>query len=149
MSTAKSGGASRRRVRASAIGSVLANSAPRIDRRFLPSETAIVRGILDYLRLDGRLAAWRQNTGGARFKGAEGKERVVRFSERGAADVQGVLRPSGRFVALEVKRPGGVAEPHQRAWGQVIEAAGGVYRVVHSIDEARAVLDELAPRGGR
>lgn len=154
MSTAKRGGQSRRRVRAAGVAALIGNEGPRElvqvgmrrDRRFGPSETMIVRGILEYLRIDGRMVAWRQNTGVARHQNKDGSQRFVRFSENGAADIQGVLRPSGRFVALEVKRPGLDAEPHQRAWGQVIESAGGVYRVVHHIDEARAVLDELAPR---
>jgi hypothetical protein len=115
-----------------------------------PLESAIVRAILDYLRLDGRVLAWRQNTGAAKLVGKGGRVRPVRFSQPGAADIQGVITRGpnrGRFIALEVKRPGGVADPHQLAWGAAIEKAGGIYEVVRSVEQVRDVLNaEAGPR---
>ena len=114
-------------------------------RNRIPTEAQVLRGILDYLAHDPRVLVWRNNTGAARLPGRGGKEQIVRFGVRGAADILGVMRGSGRLIALEVKRPGKSLEPHQRAWGAAITAAGGHYACVHSIDEARA---EVARAGG-
>ena len=110
-------------------------------RGFVPTEAQVLRGILAYLAHEPRVLAWRNNTGAARLPGRGGKEQIVRFGVRGAADILGVLRPSGRLIALEVKRPGKDLESHQRAWGDAITAAGGHYACVHSIDEARAEVE--------
>lgn len=56
----------------------------------------------------------------------------------GSPDLVGVL--NGRFFALEVKRPGNHAEPHQEAFLAMIRLNGGFACVVHSIEEARAAV---------
>jgi len=48
---------------------------------------------------------------------------------------------NGRFVAFEVKRPGGKPTPLQEATIRKIERAGGVARVVHSAEEAIKALE--------
>jgi len=52
----------------------------------------------------------------------------------------GIVRWRGLFVALEVKRPGEAAEPHQEAWLQSVRTRGGFAAVVHSVEEARAAI---------
>ena len=111
----------------------------------IPTEAQVLRGILDYLAHEPRVLVWRNNTGAARLPGRGGREQIVRFGVRGAADILGLVRGTGRLIALEVKRPGKGLEPHQRAWGATITAAGGHYACVHSIEEARA---EVARAGG-
>src|SRR5438067_1269941 len=77
-----------------------------------PRETDIVRACLQLLQLR-KVPAWRNNTGAAAFA-AGGRRRFVRFGVAGAADVFGVLPPSGRLLAVEVKVPGGRVRPAQR-----------------------------------
>ena len=96
-------------------------------------EREIQRVILDWLKLQG-IFAWRQNTGAV----TEGK-RFIRFSIPGCADILGVL-PGGRFLALEVKRPGHPPTPEQYAFLRSIERAGGLAAVVTSLEDAMAVL---------
>ena len=50
------------------------------------------------------------------------------------------LGAGGRFHAFEVKTPVGRLSPAQEACGAAIEAAGGRWAVVRSVDEAEAVL---------
>jgi hypothetical protein len=97
------------------------------------SETEIQADVIAYLEHDYRVGVvWRMSVGG--------RGRHV-FGVAGQADVFAILHGSGRFVGLEVKTPRGVVEPHQREWGATVTAAGGVYAVVRSAEDARAVID--------
>lgn len=60
----------------------------------------------------------------------------------GAGDLIGLMKPSGRFLALEVKT--GTARPtkEQQNFLDMVNAFGGVGRVVRSVAEARAALAE-------
>lgn len=53
--------------------------------------------------------------------------------------------PIGRFVAFEVKKPGGDATPLQAFTIQRIKNAGGIAVVIHSVEEALDILDRIAP----
>ena len=99
-----------------------------------PSEAEVLRQVLAWLQLQ-RVPHWRANTGAARL----GK-RFVRFGPAGQADILGLLPPSGRLLAIEVKRPGGRVRAAQKAFLAAIAAAGGVALVVHSVDELAAGL---------
>jgi hypothetical protein len=71
----------------------------------------------------------------------------------GAADLIGILAPSGRrwglFFALEVKTARSRLSPQQKLWGELVTRMGGFYRVVRSVDEARAALDDARRLVGR
>jgi len=56
-------------------------------------------------------------------------------SQRGVPDIICCYR--GRFIALEVKRPGGRITPAQQATLDVICRAGGAVSVVRSLDEVK------------
>lgn len=60
----------------------------------------------------------------------------------GAGDLIGLIRPSGRFFALEVKTGKARATPEQQAFLAMVNAFGGLGRVVRSVAEARAALAE-------
>ncbi|MBM4442507.1 MAG: VRR-NUC domain-containing protein [Candidatus Rokubacteria bacterium] len=80
---------------------------------------------------------WRNNGGVASH--ADGSR--VRYGLAvGSADLIGILRPSGRFIALEVKRPGERETPKQRAWLAIVQNFGGFAAVVSSVDEARQAV---------
>ena len=105
------------------------------------SEAELLAAIRDALVTSGRVMVWRNNSG--MLRAVHG--RVVRFGlGLGSADLIGLVRGSGRFFALEVKTPRGTASPEQRAWIGAVEAAGGFARVVRSVDEAMAALDEAS-----
>lgn len=56
----------------------------------------------------------------------------------GLADI--CVLSGGVFVALEVKREGAYAKPHQRDVGALVEANGGFFAVVRSVEDAREAL---------
>ena len=88
----------------------------------------------------GPIRLWRNNVGALRDEHG----RLVRYGLcPGSADLIGLqCLPSGlgRFVALEVKRPGGRLSDAQAAWLAVVEQMGGLAGVVRSVEEAEALL---------
>ena len=102
-------------------------------------ESDIQRAVLEYLGLL-RWSVWRFNSGGARL-GPDG--RFVRFSTaRGCSDLIAIA-PGGRFVAIEVKRPGNSPTALQAAWLAEVRAAGGLALVATSAaDLARQLREE-------
>lgn len=89
------------------------------------------------------LRIWRQNTGQAwqpntpqaraalkrLVDSMPGQFRPVQYGTPGAADVQGVLAPAGRFVAIEVKAERGRLAEAQERWGAMVTKHGGLYVV--------------------
>lgn len=51
---------------------------------------------------------------------------------KGIPDVLGIL-PGGRFLGIEVKRPGNYPTPHQAAFLMRIREAGGIAFIAHSV----------------
>jgi hypothetical protein len=76
--------------------------------------------------------------GGRSFKiwGSDGG-----FQEIGIPDL--LVCYQGFFLGLEVKQPGEKASPIQRQVLKTIEAAGGVARVVCSVEEVDEILDQV------
>lgn len=78
--------------------------------------------------------------------------RLVKYGlAPGSADLIGILAPTGRLVALEVKteRRGSKQTPDQENWGRVVREMGGVYEVVRSKEEALNVLEQARRPAGR
>lgn len=103
------------------------------------SETDLQRAILERLALIPGLVVWRSNTGVSRSGG-----RFVRFGIKGQGDITGLL-PGGKRLELEVKLPGGKVSPEQVEFGARINAAGGLWAVVRSVDEAVIRVMEVMP----
>ena len=59
----------------------------------------------------------------------------------GEADIQGVVGPHGRLVALEVKTGDARRTPEQVAWARSRERLGCHVAVVRSVEEARAAIE--------
>lgn len=107
-----------------------------MDRR----EQDIQRAILEWLELQG-IMAWRQNSGAAVARNADGSKRFIRFcSQAGISDIVGILPHSGRIIALEVKRPGGRVTPEQRRFLEQVGEMGGLAGVVRSVEDADRLL---------
>lgn len=92
-------------------------------------------------RSDVRL--WRNNVGATRIG-----DRWMRFGLPGSSDLLGILRPSGRLLAIEVKGPRGRVTKQQAVFGQVIQSFGGVWVVARSVEEAIAAVDAAQQGGG-
>jgi|WetSurMetagenome_2_1015567.scaffolds.fasta_scaffold62105_2 hypothetical protein len=106
-----------------------------------PRETDIVKAIRVALSTVPGLLLWRNNTGMLRDRNGT----PVRYGLAvGSSDLIGIL--NGRFIALEVKRPGQNARSSQEYWMLQVRASGGFAAVVHSVDEARCAI--VRARGG-
>jgi hypothetical protein len=98
-------------------------------------EGEIQAAILGALAKHPRVAAWRQNTGAARIG-----NRFVRFGLKGAADICGVIAPTGRALFVEVKAQRGTQSPEQRAFERMVTARGALYVLARDVD---TVLDAI------
>lgn len=105
-------------------------------------ETALVKLILQALslRYKGRALFWRNNTGATRTETGG----FIRFGALGSPDILGVLAPSGRLIAIEVKTPTGKLSEHQEVWLTEAKELGALAGVVRSLEDAYALLDEAA-----
>lgn len=63
------------------------------------------------------------------------------FSKAGTPDVLACV--NGRFVAIEVKQPGGRVSPLQKAHLKLIRQAGGVAFVAYSLEETKEYLKKF------
>jgi hypothetical protein len=102
-----------------------------------PLEKDVQRVILQYLRL---LGAWavRVNSGGM-VSEYRGRKRFMRFNDAdGCPDVLVCL--AGRFVGVEVKRPGGRPTEKQLAALDAIRKAGGLAFVASSVADVERAL---------
>lgn len=108
--------------------------APRKNDR---PEAAALLEVLRALRAHPAVA-WveRQNSGVTREGG-----RFIRYGWVGCADVLGQLK-DGRFLAVEVKAPGGRLRPEQVTFLDRVRGAGGVAFVARNCAD---VARELAP----
>lgn len=105
-------------------------------------ESVIQKQCLDYLQIAG-FVVWRTNSGTMKRHGADGKVQYVRFTgAKGCSDAIGLLRPSGRFLALEFKRVGKKTSPEQQAFLDRITSQGGLALVVTGVEDLRRQLRE-------
>lgn len=97
-------------------------------------EQVLVNSCLDYINRIGHFA-WRQNQGAVQAE-YKGRKRFVRFSGvDGISDIIGVLRPSGRMLAVEVKVKPNKPSEKQKQFLALVEARGGLAILVYSIEE--------------
>lgn len=93
-------------------------------------EAPILHAVRSALVATGRVLLWRNNVGVDTTRG-------VRFGLGvGSPDLVGVLRPDGRMLACEVKTPEGRLRPEQRMWRDAFIAAGGLYILARSPEDA-------------
>jgi len=119
------------------------NRKPKSPRLPKPKERDILNGCLAVLRLRG-IFHFRQNVGGAEVQSGH----FIRFGVKGCSDILGCL-PDGRFLAIEVKRPGKKPTADQSDFLQSITNHGGLAIVVHSVDELIQELDNGRKNEGR
>lgn len=108
-------------------------------------ESDVLRSVLDYAaRLGGY--GYRQNSGVivATYKG---KERMIRYGERGASDTVLVIR--GVTIFCECKDELGKQSDDQKAWQEQIERAGGVYVVARPSNWQQVIDTTLNTEGAK
>jgi hypothetical protein len=99
------------------------------------SETEVQRAIMDYLKLRGIFAFRVNNIPPSMMR--DGKRVFRSFGGmRGVADIIGIM-PGGRLLAIEVKSETGRPSPDQVAFGEAINAAGGLWFVARGIEDVQ------------
>lgn len=118
------------------------------------SEQSIVNAtILALAKQYPEMRLWRQNTGVAVGWGIVQRAlqtedwsvlrraRPIKFSVPGAADVTGIT-PDGRRLEIELKTESGKQREEQKNFEQMIRAAGGIYILARSPEEAMSKFRE-------
>lgn len=73
-----------------------------------------------------------------------GKQHPVRFGIPGETDLQGIIAPWGRLLAIEVKTGSGRLSKDQARFRNMIEKFGGLYVEARSVEDAlQAVLGAI------
>lgn len=101
------------------------------------TEHELQKAILEFLAYQRGCYCWRNNTGafaGTYTRKRDGitKNRFIKFSEAGAADVFFVK--AGKFFAIECKGKKGAQSEDQAEWQKKIEQAGAVYMLFNDLD---------------
>ncbi len=95
-------------------------------------ESQIQREILLWLEKNTDYLSWRQSAGSLFLHG-----RKVNLGPIGVPDIVIIVPPNGRFLGLEVKSAHGAIRPEQKAFKAKLEASGGIYEIVRSLDQAQ------------
>lgn len=91
-------------------------------------EKDIQKAVLDYLRIKGYFV-WKQNNSGIMKPNGS----YIPSQMKGIADINGI-GPKGKYMAIEVKRPGGKLTFEQERFLMQVREKGGLAGVVHSVD---------------
>lgn len=96
-------------------------------------EKDIQRQCINWLLREAKTFAWRNNSTGV-FDREKGFFRTA--PKRGAPDIIVIdHRHNGRFIGIEVKRPGGKMSEEQENFRISVEVAKGEYWLIHSVAE--------------
>jgi len=97
-------------------------------------EKEIQKACLDYLRVR-KILCWKNRAVG--IVKPNGSYIPIPANERGVSDIIGIL-PTGRLLAIEVKRPGTKPTAEQEAFLVSVNLYGGLGFVARSIDDIQA-----------
>lgn len=106
------------------------------------TEGEVQNQIIDWLCLK-QIFNWRQNTMGVYCGNDDyGKAKFRKAPATGVSDILGVL-PSGRFLAIECKRPGGKPSVEQMEFIDNVNANGGLGFIADSLDKVMEMLEDV------
>lgn len=100
-------------------------------RKLIIKEKDLQRQVLDYLSLR-HIFNYRNNSG-AMVSEYKGKKRFMRFGATGSPDI--VMVMDGIYIGVEVKGTNGKQSDGQKVFQEELEKAGGMYLLVHSMEE--------------
>jgi hypothetical protein len=115
------------------------------DYRF---ESEIQADLLAHFGSGHPMRIWRQNVGKAypislKSRLMRGEScRPVDYGQKGQADILGIVSPSGRGLAIEVKMPGERLRPEQALWRDMWVKYGGIYIVATCIEDVYVGLEK-------
>jgi len=82
---------------------------------------------------------WNNESGVARYGPS-----VVRYGVgKGGSDLIGIIKGSGRFLAIEIKTGNARLTKEQKLFQQLVRAFGGVAETVRTVDDATGLIDNI------
>lgn len=102
-----------------------------------PLERDIQHAIIQYLELK-KFVVVKVNNGGVYVKA---RDTYMKSRQPGVSDILACEPRTGRFWAIEVKRPSGKLSTEQKAFLERVEASGGKAMVAYSLDDAIRVVE--------
>lgn len=103
-------------------------------------EQDLVKSCLDLLRLHA-IPAWRNNSGAFVLADRGGKKRFFRAGLVGSSDILGLIPPTGRLIAVEVKIRPNKPTADQEAFLAMVNGSGGLGVVVYDLRDLEKVLE--------
>ena len=100
-------------------------------------EQKIQNGIKEYLQWTGHFVWITSNVGIPKPDGSR-----IPTAMPGLADIIGVEKDTGRFIAIEVKNRRGYANANQKEFLAKIKEKGGKAGVARSLEDAKEILAE-------
>lgn len=110
----------------------------------MSAHSALVNRILLRFSLRPDLTLWKLNTGVGKPLHSD---RVVRFGIKGGTDIIGIIKPSGRWIAIECKTGSGKLEQDQETFRDVVIAHGALYVEARCLEDVQVALDQLQLKG--
>lgn len=107
-----------------------------------PPESDVLAAVLTLLDLLG-VPCWRANAGGGYRIGRAGKPQLIKAAPAGTADICGWLPRDGRFLAIEVKRPGERPTADQLAFLRRVNGDGGVGFWVDDVGKCQYLMTKV------
>lgn len=106
-------------------------------RKLVIPEREVQASIVEYFAAVYKIELHRRNTGAvpASYKG---KDRFIRFSKPGMADLWGIEPGTGRHIEIETKRKGKTPTEKQSLWLEWCQAQGAIAFYADSLDMAIA-----------
>lgn len=104
-------------------------------RPVVPLEKEVLASVLEALRNDPRIWICDRRQSGVFMEG----ERYIRVGQKGHLDISGMLR-GGKYIELEVKRPGEKPNERQQERIEHVRKGGGISGYCWSVESALALL---------
>lgn len=107
------------------------------------TEKQLQSGIIEAINYSGLAWVWNVNAGRIPIETTRGR-RMFQAAPAGHADIQGIRRKDGRFIAIEVKMPNRRKNVTtlQEDFLSEIKARGGIAGVATSHEEALSIIEE-------
>jgi hypothetical protein len=90
------------------------------------TESAIQKQIINYLKDQPDIFFFRNNVG---------RKKNMYFGYKGSGDILGIIKPSGRFISIEIKDAKGKLSKEQVEFMETINFMGGVAFIARSLDD--------------
>lgn len=100
-------------------------------------ESEIQKAIMDYLKIKKFVVFKHRNVG--IFKQSTKQYIPLPAGELGISDIIGCTK-DGKFLAIEVKRPGGKPSPNQVDFLQRVRQNGGIAILAYSLDDVMSKI---------